>query len=48
MLFRSDVRLPLLFEEEDFDVMIEIVSECLDNVRNGVFVVDEAPVAFAR
>ncbi|KAH8072706.1 aminotransferase [Aureococcus anophagefferens] len=26
-----DVRLPLLFEEEDFDVMIEIVSECLDN-----------------
>ncbi|KAH8081055.1 aminotransferase [Aureococcus anophagefferens] len=43
-----DVRLPLLFEEEDFDVMIEIVSECLDNVRNGVFVVDEAPVAFAR
>ena len=43
-----DVRLPLLFDEDDFDLMIEIIEDSLNNVRNGDLVVETPVEVFAR
>jgi len=43
-----DVRLPLLFDEEDFEVMLEIISDSLAEVAAGDLAVKEAEVAYAR
>ena len=43
-----DVRLPLLFEEEDFEIMVEIIQESLAEVAAGELEVQEQEVAYAR
>ena len=43
-----DVRLPLLFEEEDFEIMVEIIQESLAEVAAGELEVKEQEVAYAR
>ena len=43
-----DVRLPLLFEEEDFEIMVEIVRESLAEVAAGEMEVKEQEVAYSR
>ena len=42
-----DVRLPLLFEEEDFEIMVEIIQESLAEVAAGELEVKEQEVAHA-
>jgi len=43
-----DVRLPLLFEEEDFEIIVEIVRESLAEVAAGEMEVKEQEVAYSR
>ena len=42
------MRLPLLFEEEDFEIMVEIIQESLAEVAAGELEVKEQEVAYAR